>query len=185
MIELQDPKTIDLAPSTRDLLAQVTAGIEELNRSWPFTAEVAHRIRMALLPDRIVASLNMEGIIATRRQTLAVMDAMRINESIGRGEQEIYNTLKADELVHDAVESGILLTEQIIREINRLLMEELRADNGQFRVGQVDLPGAPQQPPAAGDVPPLVRRLCEMYPLGESLHPVVQAAWLHAQFTLC
>ena len=53
-------------------------------------------------PDRIVASLNMEGIIATRRQTLGVMDAVRINEGVGHGEVEIRNALAADEFVHRA-----------------------------------------------------------------------------------
>lgn len=43
----------------------------------------------------------MEGIVATRRQTLAVMDAMRVQESVGAGEKEIFNALKADEFIHD------------------------------------------------------------------------------------
>ena len=30
----------------------------------------------------VSASLNMEGIVATRRQTLSVMDAMRVQESV-------------------------------------------------------------------------------------------------------
>lgn len=184
MLQLQDPKTLSLSPSTRDLLAQVSAGIEELNLLRPFGADVAARIRTALLPDRIVASLNMEGIVATRRQTLSVMDAMRINEAIGKGEREIFNTLKADEFVNDAIDNGMPLSEQLVREINKVLLDDLRNDNGRYRAGEVELPGAPFKPPASGDVPPLVARLCELYPLGESVHPVVQAAWLHAQFTL-
>lgn len=54
----------------------------------------------------------MEGIVATRRQTLAVMDAMRVKESVGAGEKEIFNALKADEFVHDAVEHGIQFSDR-------------------------------------------------------------------------
>jgi len=131
-----------------------------------------------------VASLNMEGIVATRRQTLAVMDSMRINEAVGRGEIEIRNALMADEFIHEAVQKDVLLNEQLLREVNRLLMEEIRKDAGAFRSGPVELPGAPFQPPAAGDVPALAENLCGLFPHSESVHPILEAAWLHAQFTL-
>jgi fido (protein-threonine AMPylation protein) len=115
---------------------------------------------------------------------MSSMDAMRVSESINRSELEIFNTLKADEFVHDLVDRGVSLTEQVVREINKLLLHELRSDAGEFRQGPVELPGAPFEPPTASDVPELVHELCEMYPLGEALHPVVQAAWVHGQLTL-
>lgn len=183
MIELQDPRRLQISGATEQALSQVSDAMSEINELRPFAQEVAERLRDTLLPDRIVASLNMEGIVATRRQTIAVMDAMRIQESIDRSEVEIYNTLKADGFVQSAVEGAVVLDERFIREINRLLLTDLRNDAGQFRTGPVELPGAPFAPPDAGDVPGLVRNLVELFPLGESLHPVVQAAWLHAQFT--
>jgi fido (protein-threonine AMPylation protein) len=184
MITLQDPREIVLDGSTRDLLSQVTRGIEELNTLRPFSPDVETRIRTTLLPDRIVASLNMEGIVATRRQTLDVMDAMRVNESVGRGQLEIYNALKADEFICDCVDRGVTLSSQVLRELNAKLLDGVRSDAGKPRAGEVDLPGAPFRPPAPGDVPPLMDKLCELVPLSASLHPIVQAAWLHEQFTL-
>ena len=100
---LQDPRLIQVSTSTQQLLTEVTTAVDRLNKIRPLSPGLALRLREALLPDRVVASLNMEGIVATRRQTLAVMDAMRVQESIGAGEKEIYNALKADEFVHDAV----------------------------------------------------------------------------------
>lgn len=184
MIELQNPNQISLSGPSQELLSQVSAAIDRVASFRPFSRELDTRLRDALVPDRIVASLNMEGIVATRRQTLAVMDALRITENVGRGEVEIRNALKADEFVHESVQNGIPLSEQLIREINRLLLVDLRQDAGAFRMGPVELPGAPFQPPPAGDVPALTHQLCEIFPLGESAHPILQAAWLHAQFTL-
>lgn len=184
MVALQKPGSISLDASTRSLLEQVTVSIEELNQLRPFSSEIASRVRTSLLPDRIVASLNMEGIIATRRQTLAVMDALRISESVGRAELEIANTLRADEYVHDAVERGDRLSERFIRQINHLLLDGIRDDAGAFRAGNVELPGAAFEPPLPTEVPPLVEQLCEFYPTGESVHPILHAAWVHAQFTL-
>ena len=184
MITLQSPNQISLSGPNQELLSQVSAATEKVAQLRPFSREVEIRLQQSLVPDRIVASLNMEGIVATRRQTLAVMDALRINENVGRGEIEIRNALRADEFVHEAVQNGVLLSEQLLREINRLLLVELRDDAGAFRLGPVQLPGAPFDPPPAGDVPSLTHHLCELFPLGEAAHPVVQAAWLHAQFTM-
>lgn len=183
-MELQNPNDIALSGSTLELVSQVSEASERLSAHRPFTDQVDARIRDALLPDRVVASLNMEGIVATRRQTLAVMDAMRINESVNRGELEIRNALIADEFVHEAVGTGLALNEQLIREVNRLLIYELRQDAGEFRAGCVELPGAPFLPPDPGDVPDLVNQLCNLFSTSEALHPLMQAAWLHGQFTL-
>src|ERR1700693_4555806 len=119
MIELQNPNQISLSGPSQELLTQVSAAIDRVASFRPFSRELDTRLRDALVPDRIVASLNMEGIVATRRQTLAVMDALRITENVGRGEVEIRNALKADEFVHESVQNGIPLSEQLIREINR------------------------------------------------------------------
>lgn len=183
MIQLQDPRGIKLSGTNEQALAQVSDAMEKINKRRPFDDNVSQHLRDALLPDRIVATLNMEGIVATRRQTIAVMDAMRVQETIGKSEVEIVNTLKADEFVQQAVDDGVTLDQRLIREVNSVLLHTLRNDAGQFRLGEVELPGAPFSPPPPGDVPDLIRKLVELYPLGESVHPVLHAAWLHAQFT--
>jgi Fic family protein len=184
MITLQKPEDIQVSPTTEQLLSQVTLSAERINKKRPFPSEIATLLRNALLPDRIVATLNMEGIVATRRQTIAVMDAMRINESIGKAEKEIFNTLKADEFVSDLVEKGPTLSEGMIRELNKIILNEILRDAGSYRKGPVELPGAPFDPPEASDVPDLVRQLCMLYVRTERLHPILQSVWLHAQFTL-
>jgi fido (protein-threonine AMPylation protein) len=126
----------------------------------------------------------MEGVTATRRQTLMVMDAMRIQETIGKGQREIQNALLADEFISDAVDRGVNLSESMIREINGLLLNDIDVNAGQFRTINVELPGAPFLPPDPTEVPALVGELSETFSLSESLHTIVQAAWAHAQFTL-
>jgi len=183
-MKLQDPRALSVDGATKNLLSQVSTAVEELDRYRPFSPDVQSRIRATLLPDRIVASLNMEGIVATRRQTLDVMDAIRVNESVNRGQQEIFNALKADEFVCDLVDRGETLSERSVREINHLILNDVNVEAGVFRSRNVELPGAPISPPHFGDVTALVDQLVEFFPLSESLHPVLQAAWLHEQFTL-
>jgi len=184
MIAIQNPSSISLDGSTRDLLVQVTRATDEINNFRPFSPDIESRIRTTLLPDRIVASLNMEGIVATRRQTLDVMDAMRLSESIGRGRQEIFNALKANEFICDCLERGVTFSESIIRETNKVLLFDIKPDAGEIRTRQVELPGAPFPPPSPPEIPALLSNLCELFPHSEKLHPIIQAAWLHGQFTL-
>jgi len=184
MIELQDPRQIAVDGPTRDLLGQASKAIQELEPHRPFSPEIQARLRTTFLPDRIVATLNMEGIVATRRQTLDVMDAMRLHDFVGRGQVEILNALKADEFVCDAVDRGVSVSEAFVREVNRLLLDSVNPEAGIFRPRDIQLPGAPFAPPPHHDVPPLVARLCELFPLSEACHPILQAAWLHDQCTL-
>ena len=162
--ELQDPRAIKVGTTTEQLLTEVSSAVAELNVLRPLSPELAARLREALLPDRVVATLNMEGIVATRRQTLAVMDAMRIQESVGAGETEIYNALRADEFVNDSVDRGLVISESFLREINSILLDKLREDAGRFRLGDVKLSGASFTPPPGPAVPSLTRQLLELFP---------------------
>ena len=125
----------------------------------------------------------MEGIVATRRQTLSVMDAMRVQESAGAGEKEIFNALKADEFVQDLVERGESISESLIRQVNELLLNGLRQDAGIFRPGDVTLLGAKYVPPPGPAVPRFIKELVDLFPFSEGIHQVVAAAWVHNQFT--
>jgi hypothetical protein len=112
----------------------------------------------------------MEGIVATRRQTLAVMDAMRIRENVGRGEQEIRNALTADEFVHGAVDGGVALDERFVREVTTSVTD--CDDAGAAPSEGSDATGAPFEPPPPTDVHHSLR-LCKRS-LSESVHPVLK-----------
>ncbi len=180
---LQNPRSLTLSSATFALIEEAEKAVQELNRHRPLSPEDDAKLRRALLPDRVTASLNMEGINATRRQTLAMMDAMRVEENAGAGELEVYNALTADEFIADSVDRGVPLSESFLREINRLLISGLRPDAGIWRPGDVTLLGAKLVPPPGPAVPGLIRELVDFFPHSESLSPLMQAAWLHAQFT--
>lgn len=184
VVSIRDPLEISLAGATLGMLTDVAAARKHLDNMRPFTSDVNARLQRALLPDRIVSSLNIEGIGATRRQTLAIMDAMRVRETKDPGQIEIQNALRADELVSDLVDRDVELSEQIPRELNAILLAGIRADAGVFRRIPVELPGAPIPPPAWTDVPDLMRQLVDGFALAESCDPILQACWLHAQFTM-
>lgn len=180
---IQAPKGITLSGDVLALLQQVDENAERLNERRPFSRETELEVRKAFLPDRITATLNIEGIAATRRQTLAIMDAMVISQNPAKEDQEIFNALKADGFVYNQYEDGADLDARMVREINRLFLDTIKEEAGEFRRISVEISGASFQPPPPLDVAPLVNDVLAGYKDASFLHPVIQAAWIHHQIS--
>ncbi|MBB4197388.1 hypothetical protein CCR94_01710 [Rhodoblastus sphagnicola] len=183
MIDLGNPRTIKISSDTTELLAQIDGSLAEFNKLRPLDRDTEVRIKMAFLPDRVTASLNMEGIIATRRQTLAVLDAMTLNENSSKTEQEILNALEADEYTFEGSQDIKGLSEHFIREINALIERRIGEAPGAFRLRDISISQAVFKPPSHYEVPQLITRLVDIYNNGGFEHAVVGAVWLHNRFT--
>ena len=183
MIELGTSSNVKISSEVQQLLDQINEEKEKFDKLRPFDRDTEQRIKLAFLPDRVTASLNMEGIIATRRQTLAIMDGMTVDENSARTEQEILNALRADEHTFDEAQDSARLTEIFIREINRLIEDKTGECPGEYRPRDVQISQAAFVPPSHLQVPQLVHELVESFNAAEEPHPVIRAAWLHNRFT--
>lgn len=183
MIDFGTPSRVKLRQDTEQLLEQVDLAITEFNKLRPLSDDVKVRIKMAFLPDRVTSSLNMEGIVATRRQTLAIMDSMTINDSSSKSEQEVFNALSADEHTLDAAEDGQRLSAALLRQIHALIEDKIGETPGCYRERDVKISQAAFTPPAHGSVPSLIDDMIAIYVKDDTAHPVIRAAWLHNRFT--
>ena len=170
-------------PLTLAFFDEIDNALATLKMSRPFPPEVRSRIRTEFLPDRVTASLNIEGIGATRRQTLAMMDAMMLDSNSAKAEQEILNALKADDFVYQTAISDKPLSLSFIREVNGMLLEDLDKRGGSFRDSEVQITGASFQPPSPVELLPLLQDVASHYNSGSNVHPIIKAAWLHSSFT--
>jgi Fic family protein len=183
MTVIYDPSLITLNPETWNLIEEVSAAAEQINSLKPFDEEVNHRITREFLPDRVTASLNIEGIAVTRRQTLLMMDAMTLSASGSKEERELLNALKADEFVYDLAKGDENISASSIRGINGLILDGVVDGAGGFRDKDVQISGAKFQPPEFISVPPLFSEMIEIFNHTMGLHAVIRAAWLHGTFT--
>ncbi|MDP2492739.1 Fic family protein [Shimia thalassica] len=177
------PSRINLRQDTEQLLEQVDTEIKEFNKLRPLSSDVKDRLKMAFLPDRVTSSLNMEGIVATRRQTLAIMDSMTLQESASKSEQEVLNALGADELTIDAAEGSEKLSENLIRQIHAKIEDCVGESPGCYRQRDVKISQALFTPPTHMDVPALMSEMVGIYLEDDTAHPIVRSAWLHNRFT--
>lgn len=183
MITLGSPQDVNVSADTEELLKQISLSVYEFNKFRPLDKDTEGRIKLAFLPDRVTASLNMEGIVATRRQTLAVLDAMTIDENATKTEQEILNALEADELTFEASQSGHRLSEGFIREINRLIERGIGEAPGVYRSRSVKISQAAFTPPGPSEVPALMGDLVKIYNESSLERAIISAVWLHNRFT--
>lgn len=183
MIEFGTPSRIKLRQDTEQLLEQVDLAIKEFNKLRPLSDDVKDRIKMAFLPDRVTSSLNMEGIVATRRQTLAIMDSMTIVDSSSKSEQEVLNALSADELTIDAAEDGQNLNAPFLRQIHALIEDKVGETPGCYRQRDIKVSQASFTPPTHASVPVLIDEMISIYVKDNTAHPIVRAAWIHNRFT--
>jgi Fic family protein len=182
-MSIQDPKAISVSGSVADLLAQVDETLSELNKRRPFPVQTEGRLRRRFLPDRITATLNIEGIGVTRRETLAIMEAMTISSNASREEREILNALHADSFIYEAVDNKIGVDPSLVRRVNELILDGVHGEAGIFRNSDVEISGAAFTPPSHVDIPSLIQGMCDGFPASGFIHPIMQAAWLHNQFT--
>lgn len=182
-MDILNPRSADLAPETLNLFDEVAEVAAELAKKRPFDQETNARLSTEFLPDRITASLNMEGISVSRRQTLLMMDAMTLSENSSKAEAEIFNALKADEFIYGLAEEGYPLTPSAIRETNKILQSKILPTAGKLRQTEVEITGASFQPPPPTEIDRLIREMSSIYGQTEDLYPILRAAWLHATFT--
>lgn len=181
MIGFQSPNAIVLSGDVLALLQQVDENLERVASLRPFTAEVDQRIRNAFLPDRVTATLNIEGIAVSRRQTLAIMDALVVSQQVVKEDQEIANALRADEFVYDAYENKVDFDLGFVRHINALILEGVNDTGGQIRTSDVTITGADFTPPSPASILPLLQEVQRTEADAVLVHPVVHASWLHHQ----
>lgn len=185
---LPDPDLISLSPKTSQMLELVDVSMAEFNKLKPLDEDTQERIKRSFLPDRVTASLNIEGISATRRQTLAIMDALFISEMSSasietKTELEIRNALLADEFIFDLAISGEKMTPAAIRETNRIIQNDIVEFPGKFRDVNIEITQAKFTPPDHYEISELVNILCELFNAASAIHPILRSAWLHNRFT--
>lgn len=146
-MKIYDPQNPKFAPETLNLFEEIQTVISEINARRPFSPEVQDSIKTEFLPDRVTASLNIEGISVSRRQTLLMMDAMTLSENSSKSEIEVLNALKADELVIELSSQNNPLTASAVRDINAQLQKGVLDTAGQYRKKMLrsqELPSNPQ-----------------------------------------
>jgi len=174
----------------------ITAGLTALERARGF-------LEAATLSDEWVARMSQRALLLEAHHTthiegthLTIEQAERlwagaaVKEAAPDDARELLNYRDAFSLVSSYLSSGEPITETLIREIHRRLVEGVRGGEGQpgtYRAVQNFVASSKTgeiiyTPPPPADVPPLMRELVDWLQAESAVHPVLVAGV--AQFQL-
>jgi Fic family protein len=133
---------------------------------------------------------HIEGTQLTIEQAEQVWAGHNVNEADADDVRELLNYREAFDLVSEYLSSGAPVSEGLIREIHKRLVEGVRGERampGEWRTIQNFVANSKTgeiiyTPPAAADVPALMRELVEWLRHEQAIHPVLVAGI--AQFQL-
>ena len=177
MLALAD---VRLDPSTAQLFVDVDEALEQVRSLGEFSPELRERISLHFLPDRISDTLVIESIYVNARLTRAVLEGQAVADVDAHGLLAVENVNDANMLMEHEARQGRPMTVQLVREINRKIVEgtgEVR-DAGAFRDFDVSITGASMQPP---DWTLLLDAMQDFEKQVEAAdaHPIEIAAWAH------
>jgi Fic family protein len=133
---------------------------------------------------------HIEGTQLTLEQAQRLMRGETVPEADPDDVRELLNYRQAFELVSDYLDSGLPITEGLIRQIHQRLVAGVRGDTampGQYRLVQNYVVNsatgkAVYTPPPPGDVPPLMAALVAWINSPGGLHPVLVSGVAQFQF---
>ncbi len=173
----------EVTPALGELLELVDAERDEFLSLGEFDAKTLEALRKAFLPNMIADTLNIEGIQANPRITLAVMDGKVLAESDKYVEREVRNVVDAHALVRNLAVALTGLDLELLRRVNFEIEKELVPNAGQLRQKDVEITGAQVRPPGFALLERRAEELCQTFEAySDQTHPIVLAAWLHREF---
>ena len=127
-------------------------------------------------------STAIEGNTLTLLQTKVVLeDGISVGGKTLREIYEVVNHGKAFAYVQTCISEGRPLTENIVKDVHALLMENI-LDGGIYRSVEVRISGAKHKPPAPSEMYYQVKEFYRALAADHGMNPIELAAWTHAEF---
>ena len=175
---------------------RITAGLTAIERARGFleaatlSDEWVRRMSQRALLVEAHATTHIEGTELTLAQAEQAWAGGKVDEARDDDVRELLNYREAFGLVSEYLGGGGPITETLIREIHRRLVEGVRGDEGQpgrYRTVQNYIANSKTRevvytPPPPGDVPALMHELVAWLGAESAVHPVLLAGI--AQFQL-
>lgn len=159
----------------------------QLDQLRPLPPEQVKNIQEWLDVEYTYTSNAIEGSTLNRSETALVIEkGITVRGKTLREHLEATNHAKAIDFVRSMIEKGHqFISEDDIKNIHKIVLAGIDDDwAGKYRLRQVFITGAPQEPPGPEEVPYRMKKLIEWLKDQQGVHPVKVAADLHYRFVV-
>jgi len=159
----------------------------QLDQLRPLPPEQVKNIQEWLDVEYTYTSNAIEGSTLNRSETALVIEkGITVRGKTLREHLEATNHAKAIDFVRSMIEKGHqFISEDDIKNIHKIVLAGIDDEwAGKYRLRQVFITGAPQEPPGPEEVPYRMKKLIEWLKDQQGVHPVKVAADLHYRFVV-
>lgn len=168
-------------------LKKLSAKKRQLDKLRPLPHEQVKNIQEWLDLEYTYTSNAIEGSTLNRSETALVIEkGITVRGKTLREHLEATNHAKAIDFIRSMVEKSHQFTsEDDIKIIHKIVLAGIDDDwSGKYRLRQVFITGAPQEPPPPEEVPYRMKKMIEWLKDQQGVHPAKVAADLHYRFVV-
>lgn len=155
---------------------------KELDAKRPLTRGEIERLTEAFAVEYTYNSIAIEGNTLTLRETDMVLHGLTIAQKPLREHLEAVGHKEAFDFVLELVRDRVPLSEQVIKQIHSLVVEDKRADRGVYRREPVKIMGAQHEPIRPYRIEPEMELLILAYGDAADRHIIPRVARFHLEF---
>lgn len=171
-----------------DIFERVDEKLKVLNSHRPLSKAVLDKLKEQFAVEMTFNSNAIEGNRLTLKETfLVIEEGITVKGKSLKEHLEAKNHFEAVHFLYGLIENEkkFQMTEQLVRSLQQLIMKESDSSvSGSYRTGSVMITGSKHRPPAAHDVPILMKNLMSwVKKIDGKIHPVILASKLHHELT--
>ena len=163
------------------LIMRIDRKKQALDSCRPLTAGEVERLMEEFTVEYTYNSNAIEGNTLTLRETDLVLRGLTIDKKPLKDHMEAVGHKEAFDFVRELVESGVPLSERVIKQIHYLVLADKREDRGIYRRVPVRIMGAKTEPVQPYLIQPQMEQLLETYQ-NSTEHIVSRLARFHIEF---
>ena len=130
-----------------------------VDRYRPLHPDLVKRIEEQILIEYVHSSNTIEGNTLTLGETETVIQGMTVGGKTFQEIQEAKNHPDGIRYIKEIAYQKTPITEETIKHIHRLLLDEILEKPGEYRTGMITVPGANVTPPRSAEIPSLIQEL--------------------------
>lgn len=176
--------SFSISKSTTVSLLELETQINDHRESGLLNRKTVSEHAVTKIPHMVYHSIKIEGNKLTEGETVKLLESKHdLGQS--KDQKEAINLERAFEWVIQNLDALYDEPESFLRHINKIILDDLSSDAGQYRKGPVELSGMEYTPPPAYSVSPFMSTLAQEIRLGIADRSSIEfAASIHTKFVM-
>lgn len=167
-----EPPVVEKCDDEPDRTVQLAAKLKEFKSIAAPEPFVLKCLQNSIIDEISCNSSAIAGAVAPRVKVRRYLKGLDLERADPDYIKELFAQRHATELAFSSASEGVPLTVEFIKELHRIIIDDLYPNGGEFRTRRVMLPGCPKEPSLPEDIEIRLRALLESRLLNDRDIPI-------------